>query len=626
MKTLVVAEKPSVARDIARVLGVNGKGEGCIVGENTVVTWAIGHLVTLREPDEIDDKYKKWRMDTLPILPECIPLKVIWKTKDQYHCVKSLMNSPDIESIVCATDSGREGELIFRYIYQLAGCHKPVKRLWISSMTDDSIKAGFEKMKPSKDYDSLYLSARCRSEADWLVGMNASRVFSLKYNALLSIGRVQTPTLSLIVKRDLEISSFIPEDYYELTADFGDYKGTWFDEKTQKSRIDSEKKAKEIETLVKGKEAVCVESTREEKRKPPERLYDLTTLQREANRKYGFGADKTLNIAQALYEKHKLITYPRTDSRYLTNDMEKKVEKTLLNLPEPFQSFVKAILPIRKAERIYNEAKVSDHHAIIPTERRANLGALSADEAKIYDMIARRLVSAHYPDYVYTAAKIITDAVGQKFKSLGNMPLQEGWRALYKDDSGDKEDGEELPVINVGDKRMVKKTRVKAQKTKPPKPYTDDTLLKAMEDAGKTIEDEELREEMKDSGLGTPATRAAIITRIVQVGYAKRVGKKIESTEKGRLLISVVPEELKSAATTGKWERALTKMLGLTEREEMDYKEKRFMDSIRRFSCYLVDYAKTKAPYVKFPEEQYKKRRKTTSSLQTKGGRKKENG
>lgn len=602
MKTLVVAEKPSVGRDIARVLGVKGNGNGFLSSDTHVITWAVGHLVGLCEPDEVDEKYKKWRMDLLPMLPEKIPLKVFKQTQTQFNVVKKLMNDPDISEIICATDSGREGELIFRYIYTCAGCKKPVKRLWVSSMTDAAIKAGLDSMKPGEAYDSLYLSARCRSEADWLVGMNASRAFSLKYNAHLSVGRVQTPTLAILVKRDLEIARFVPEEYYEVTCDFGDYKGTWIDE-NQKTHIQRKEKADEIKKKVSGKIGKIVESTRDEKRKPPEKLYDLTTLQREANRKFGFSADKTLKLAQSLYETRKMITYPRTDSSYLPDDMIPKVQRTLNLLPEPYAQYVKAIAPVKTAKRIYDDSKVTDHHAIIPTDRRAEIGILSEDERKIFDLIARKLIAAHYPDYVYSSTKIITDVEGEKFKTQGNMPISEGWRALYKGEEKKKEDEGEIPLLKSGDERKVQKVTSKQQKTKPPSPHTDDTLLKAMEDAGKTIEDEELREKMKDSGLGTPATRAATITRLIDVGYAERKGKQIFSTEKGKLLVKVTPEEMTSALTTGKWERALSRMSLITEKDEMERKEKRFMESIQRFCIYLVDYARTKAPYQKFPEE-----------------------
>lgn len=612
MKTLVVAEKPSVGRDIARVLGVKGNGQGFLSSDTHIVTWAVGHLVGLSEPDEVDEKYKKWRMDLLPMLPEKIPLKVIYQTRAQYAVVKKLMNDKDIAEIICATDSGREGELIFRYIYDLAGCKKPVKRLWVSSMTDAAIKAGLDSMKPSEAYDALYLSARCRSEADWLVGMNASRAFSLKYNAHLSVGRVQTPTLALLVKRDKEISEFVPEEYYEVTADFGDYKGMWMDE-NQKTRVKSKEQAEEIKKRVSGKRGRVVESTRDEKRKPPEKLYDLTTLQREANRKFGFSADKTLKIAQTLYETRKMITYPRTDSSYLPDDMIEKVHKTLNLLPEPYQGYVKAISPVKQAKRIYDNTKISDHHAIIPTDKRANCAVLTEDERKIYDLIARRLIQAHYPDYVYSSTKIITDVEGDRFRTQGNMPISEGWRALYRDDDKkkEKEDEKEIPLLSPGDERDVRRVTVKQQKTKPPSPHTDDTLLKAMEDAGKTIEDEALREKMKESGLGTPATRAATITRLIDVGYAQRKGKQIFSTEKGRTLISVTPEEMTSALTTGKWERALSRMALIQEKSEMERKEHRFMESIQRFCVYLVDYAKTKAPRATFPQEERKTKKKT---------------
>ncbi len=608
MKQLIVAEKPSVGRDIARVLGVKNKNDGYLENEEYIVTWALGHLVTLSEPDEIDQRYAHWRMSELPMLPTDIPLKVISKTRSQFSTVKKLMASTDVSSIICATDSGREGELIFRYIYQMAKCTKPVMRLWISSMTDISIKAGLSNMKPSKDYDALYLSARCRSLADWLVGMNASRAFTLKYGALLSIGRVQTPTLALLVKRDNEIAAFVPEDYWVLTADFGDYTGQYIDPETKQARLSTKERADSIKKEVAGKTGVITECVREEKRVPTELLYDLTSLQREANRKYGYPADKTLNIAQSLYETRKLITYPRTDSRYLTHDMVDKVAKTLKILGEPFAPFVAEIGKPAVTKRIYDDSKVSDHHAIIPTEKRADNIALTPDERNIYDMVARRFTAAHMKDYVYTAARILTEVNGHTFKTTGSTPVSEGWKALYRDEKkSDKENEAQLPNVSVGDNRTVQKVSLKAQKTKPPSPHTDDTLLKAMEDAGKTIEDEEMREKMKEAGLGTPATRAAIITRLTNVGYAQRRGKQIFSTDKGKLLISVAPEELTVALTTGKWERALTRMAKLTDDNEMHLREQKFMDSIKRYCVYLVDYAQHKAPSVAFPKEDRQK-------------------
>ena len=405
-KKLIVAEKPSVARDIARVLGVKERGQGCLVGGEYIVTWAIGHLVSLCEPGEADPRWAKWNMADLPMLPERIPLKVLPGTKDQFAVIKGLMLSKDVDSLICATDSAREGELIFRYIYQMAGCKKPVERLWISSMTDAAIRQGFAELKPASFYDSLYESARCRSEADWLVGMNASRAFSLAYNAHLSVGRVQTPTLNLIVKRDLEIERFVPVDYWEIRANFGDYEGLWINPETKDTRCMDEARAKAVREAVAGKEAVVVESKVEQKKLPPPQLYDLTSLQREANKKLGYSADKTLKLAQSLYETHKLITYPRTDSRYLPDDMKPKIAATLKKLPAAYGEFVNApqLNWNMKSKRFYDNSKISDHHAIVPTDKTADSRSLSRDEALLFDMIARRLIAVHYPYYEYEAA------------------------------------------------------------------------------------------------------------------------------------------------------------------------------------------------------------------------------
>ncbi len=621
MKKLIVAEKPSVARDIARVLGVRGKADGYIDGENYAVTWALGHLVALCDPNEVDEKYRKWSMQTLPMLPDSIPLKVLPKTKGQFSTVKKLMNSKEIDSIICATDSAREGELIFRYIYQMAGCKKSVERLWISSMTDAAIQQGFESLKPASAYDSLYASARCRSEADWLVGMNASRAFTLKYDVLLSVGRVQTPTLALLVERDLEIENFVPKDYWEVRANFGDYEGLYYDPELKETRVYDKERAEQIRKSVAGKTGEVVESEREMKRMPPPQLFDLTSLQREANRRYGFSADKTLKLAQALYETHKLLTYPRTDSRYLPPDMKGKVEHALKNVPAGLQPFVQAeqLNWNMNSSRVYDAAKISDHHAIVPTEKKANLSSLTADEAALYDMVARRLIAVHYPNYEYESARVMTLVENYLFKSTGSMPVQEGWRALYRDEKAAAKKAQEamLPQLNAGDRRKVSRTSVKAQKTKPPVPHTDASLLNLMENAGREIEDEKLREQMKSSGLGTPATRAATIERLIDVGYARRSGKSIVSTEKGRKLIAVAPVQITSAVTTGKWERALSDLAAGTDPAVRTAKAERFMQGIRRFSVFLVDAAKAAPTDVRFPPEERKKkpvRRKTAAA------------
>ena len=482
-------------------------------------------------------------------------------------------------------------------------------------MTDAAIRKGFEELKPASCYDALYESARCRSVADWLVGMNASRAYSLRYNAHLSIGRVQTPTLNLIVKRDLEIENFVPQDYWEIRASFGDYEGLWVNPETKETRAPTQELADQVKSeCKKGTPAVVAESEAEIKRMPPPQLFDLTTLQREANRKFGYSADKTLKLAQALYERHKLLTYPRTDSRYLSDDMAPKVRATLQKLPEPYAAYISApeMNLSMHTKRFYDNSKISDHHAIVPTEKLPKLESLTVDERNIYDMVVRRLIAAHYPNYEYEAAKILTQVGAHTFKSTGSAPVKEGWRALYRGEKAEK--GEVLlPKLRPGEARKVEKISSKACKTKPPQPHNDASILKMMENAGRDIEDETLREQMKDSGLGTPATRAAIIERLIQVGYAKRSGKSLVSTEKGRKLIQVVPEQISSAVTTGKWEKALSAMAGFDDVELRNAKSARFLDGINKFSIFLVDAARSASPAVHFESDYKPKARKAAS-------------
>ena len=596
----VLAEKPSVARDIARVLGANTPGKGCLKGGGYVVTWAVGHLVTQVNPEEIDARWKTWRQDTLPMLPENIPLKVIAQSRDQFQCVKTILNAPQVDSVICATDAGREGELIFRRIYQMAGCRKPFRRLWISSMTEEAIQEGFADLRDGADYDGLYASALCRSDADWLVGMNGSRAFTLRYDSLLSVGRVQTPTLSILVKRALEIRNFVPENYWEVQADFGGYRGTWID-KDGKTRIPDEKTAKEIVSAVTGREGEVLEVSTERKRVPPPLLYDLTTLQREANARYGFTAQKTLNLAQALYEKHKLLTYPRTDSRYLSHDMRPKVQGILKGMPEPLHALVlspdKAVDP---GKRVYDDAKLTDHHAIIPTGRRP--GTLTADEQKLYEMVARQLIAAFYPDMEYDAMSAVTGVGEHKFLSRGRAVIAQGWQAANPPLRSKPKKGEEeqaLPQLQKGQRVPVKSAKAVAKKTTPPSPYTENTLLAAMENAGKFVENEELRRQMKERGLGTPATRAAIIERLIAVDYVRREKKALIPTDKGIRLIAVAPEQLSSPETTGRWEKGLSDIAA----GKMD--PNRFMQSIRRYCAFLCQYAVT-APPQDFPKREFK--------------------
>jgi len=608
---LIVAEKPSVARDIARVLGASERGEGYYAGGTYRVTWAIGHLVSLAEPEEIDAKWKRWRQEDLPILPEQIPLKVLPKTKKQYTIVKRLMLSKDCEGLVCATDAGREGELIFRYVARMAGCKKPVQRLWISSMTDEAIREGFAAMKPGEAYDRLYESARCRSEADWLVGMNASRAFTLRYDALLSIGRVQTPTLALLVRRHHEIAAFTPKDYWTVTADFGDYTGQWLDEKTKEKRVYDVARAQDIAARTRGRQAVVESASREAKKEWPPYLYDLTSLQRDANRLLGFTAKKTLEVAQKLYEEYKLLTYPRTDSRHLPRDMVGRTRSAVQALPEAYAQHSAPLLNREKLpmpRRIFDDAKVTDHHAIIPTGKKADLEKLPPDVGHLFDLVARRLLAAFYPDHLYDGVRVLTRCEGEPFESVGREVKQEGWKAVYRDmpsgrGSKPREEEPSLPALCEGEERVAQKVTVKAEKTKPPAPHTDASLLSAMEHAGREIEDETLRESMKGSGLGTPATRAAIIERLLTVGYAERKGRAVLATEKGVQLIAVVPPDIASPETTGRWEKALSDITGGSMEPE------RFLVGIRRLASSLVESAKKAPEDVQFQREERKGRR-----------------
>ncbi len=614
-KIVVLAEKPSVGRDIARVIGCTTRGDGCLIGEQYIVTWAVGHLVTLAEPDEMDEKYKKWSFSTLPILPETIPLKVISATKSQFSTVKKLINDKETDSLICATDAGREGELIFRYIYEKAGCKKPFRRLWISSMTDEAIREGFQSIRPGNDYDGLYESARCRSKADWLVGMNASRAFTLKYDALLSVGRVQTPTLAILVKRRKEIENFKPEGFCTVTADFGDYRGVYFHEKLEPdTHLKTKAEAETIAAAVKGKTGTVTQAETIRKKEWPPQLYDLTSLQRDANRLLGFTADKTLKTAQSLYETHKALTYPRTDSRYLPPDMIPRVVQTMKLLSENYQKYVPGALTGGKlpvSKRTIDASKVTDHHAILPTSRKADVSRFSEDERNLYDLVARRMLAAFYPVCEYDATKVITTVGEHSFRTNGRVTVVNGWHdvpplekppKVKKAPKPEEEEEGQLPPLAEGDTREVKKTQIREDKTKPPAPHTDASLLAAMETAGKDLEDEELVRLMKGSGIGTPATRAAIIERLIKVGYASRRGKTLNATDKGVMLIDVMPPEIASPETTGRWELALHEITD--GKQDPD----RFMDGIRKMSAFLVDYARDQAKPLAFPPDERRKR------------------
>ena len=606
MKTLIIAEKPSVGRDIARVLGCKQKADGYLHNDQYIISWAIGHLVSLKEPDDYDPALKKWKMNDLPIIPTEMGLRALPKTTKQLNLLKKLMNSKEVTQIICATDSGREGELIFRYIYQWAKCKKPVKRLWISSLTDAAITDGLAKMKDAREYDNLFASARCRAEADWLVGMNATRAFTIKCGELLPMGRVQTPTLALIVDRHHEITAFVPQKYWEVKATFATengemYTGMYFakiplpgGEFEHQTRIPTEAIAKSIADKVKNSPGKIHSVQTEEKHQLPPQLFDLTELQRECNRALGFSAQKTLTIAQSLYETHKLITYPRTDSRYLSRDMAPKLAPILKSAPAPYDALAAAILALPvlpTGPRIINDAKVTDHHAIIPTGSKKPLTSLSADERAVYDRIMRSFIAVFHPAYVYDVTTVITVAVAEHFRSRGKTDRRPGWKAVYadiKNEKPEKPDTEEdatLPPLEENQPVTTRGTDVLHKKTQPPKPYTEATLLSAMEHAGRFVEDEALKEALKQSGLGTPATRANMIEKLISSDYIRRDKKNLIPTEKGIRLINIVPPEMRRPETTGKWERGLSRIA----RGEMD--DAKFMDSIRRYVTYLVGEA-----------------------------------
>ncbi|HBQ28629.1 DNA topoisomerase III [Peptococcaceae bacterium SCADC1_2_3] len=566
MKALVLAEKPSVAREIARVLKCNVKNKGFLEGPQFVVTWALGHLVTLAEPDDYDKKYKEWRLEDLPMLPANMKLKVIRQTSHQFQVVRNLMKREDLKELVIATDAGREGELVARWIMVLSDWKKPFKRLWISSQTDDAIREGFAGLKAGTAYNNLYDAAVCRAEADWLIGLNVTRALTCKFNAQLTAGRVQTPTLAMIVNREAEIKQFVPVDFWTIRADFGDYFGDWRNQ-AGNSRIFNYTQTEEIAAKLKGHQGVIKEVRTEGKSEPAPLAYDLTELQRDANKRYGFSAQKTLSILQDLYEQHKLVTYPRTDSRYITSDIVPTLPARLKSITVvPYAELVKPLLqkPLMPTKRFVDNNKVSDHHAIIPTEKPLQLTSLKTEERNLYDLIVRRFIAVLYPPYRYDQTTLITVINGENFYSRGKVVKDQGWRAVTsKSAEKDALNDDALPeqtltLSKKGDPKQVKGCKINKSKTKPPARYTEATLLTAMESPGKFIEDEELREAMKGSGLGTPATRAEIIEKLLYNNYIERQGKELVPTSKGTQLIKLVAPALKTPELTAQWEQRLS--------------------------------------------------------------------
>lgn len=568
MKSLVLAEKPSVARELARVLHCSHKNKGYIEGPDYVVTWALGHLVSLAEPEDYDQKYKSWRMEDLPMLPDKMKLKVIKPTTSQFQVVKGLMQRGDIKDMVIATDAGREGELVARWIMAKAGWKKPFKRLWISSQTDGAIREGFARLKAGSEYNNLYDSAVCRAEADWLIGLNVTRALTCKFNTQFTAGRVQTPTLAMIVKREEEIQQFKPVDYWTIRADFGDYFGDWRGKKGQ-GRIFDQNQAQDIITRVQGQTGTITDIRREAKSDPPPLAYDLTELQRDANRRLNLSAQKTLSILQNLYQDHKLVTYPRTDSRYLSQDIVPTLPARLQAMGVgPYADLVRPLLQkkLSPGKRLVDDSKVTDHHAIIPTEQPLVLASLSLEEKKLYDLIAKRFIAVLYPPYRYDQTTLITAVNGENFHSRGKVVQDLGWRAVTAAVAEkDEQDQEKLPeqILSKqekGSRKAVKGCKLNKAKTKPPARYTEATLLTAMESPGKFIEDEELREAMKGSGLGTPATRAEIIEKLLNTFYIERNGKELVPTSKGIQLIPLAPAALRSPELTAEWEKTLTEI------------------------------------------------------------------
>ena len=652
MVQLVIAEKPSVARDLARVLEVRPSGKSCFEGKDKVVTWCIGHLVELDEPASYDGRWKAWRMDTLPMVPAEFKLRAVPSTRDQLHAVCDLLRDKRFSEVINACDAGREGELIFRYVYQLADSRIPIKRLWISSLTDEAIRHGFAALRAGRDMEALADAARCRSEADWLVGLNATRAVTIRHrrgdnSTLFSVGRVQTPTLAILVEREKQIRAFVPQDYWLLKADFTTGGGAKFPAAFvlgKVSRFANADLAETVQARAREHSAAAdplgpvVESLKQSKsREPPPLLFDLTSLQRTANKRFGLSAKATLEAAQALYERFKVLTYPRTDSRHLTGDMAKEIERIVGGVEKiaDYAGFARALLdqPPRPGKRVFDDAKVSDHHAIIPTGKPVDPKSLGRDEQRIFDLVVRRFLGAFYPDAEFAQTEVVVrvgpdagadaavaeDAASiatlpplpDRFLARGRVRIAAGWQEVagFGDEADEKagkkgkkkdEDEDEsatsiLPPLAEGE-RVTGVFATAAKKTKPPPRHTEATLLSAMENAGKLVDDEEMRAAMKDSGLGTPATRASIIETLLKRAFVMREGKHLVPTPMGIGLIEAIPvQNLVSPELTGNWEARLAR---IARGEE---KRAAFMGDIASYVKEVVDAIRVAAPMVDVP-------------------------
>lgn len=600
MKALIIAEKPSVARDIARVLRCGKKLNGALEGEKYVVTWGLGHLVTLADPEDYDPKYKEWKMEDLPMMPDRFKLEVIKQTGKQYQAVKTQLHRGDVGEVIIATDAGREGELVARLILEKAGNKKPAKRLWISSVTDKAIKEGFSKLKDSREYDNLYDAAMCRAEADWLVGINATRALTCKYNAQLSCGRVQTPTLAIIAAREEEIKTFVPRPFYGISAKCGKpaVAFTWRDEKSKSSRTFDRDRVEALLTRIKSeREALVTEVKSTLKKADAPQLYDLTELQREANRRFSYSAKETLNIMQRLYENHKVLTYPRTDSRYLSSDIVPSIKERLEACGVGPYRRLAGRLANKKIEgkpSFVDDKRVTDHHAIIPTEQFVQLDHMTVDERRIYDLVVRRFLAVLYPPFEYEQTELTVEIGGEAFAARGKTVKAPGWREVYESQEEEEEEEQEikeqsLPSLKKGDRLTDLSLTMTEGQTKPPAPFNEATLLSAMENPVSYMgtKDRDMAKTLGETGgLGTVATRADIIEKLFSSFLLEKRGKDIFLTSKARQLLTLVPEDLKKPELTARWEMRLSEIAG------GKLKRGAFMKDIRLYSQDLIHQIK----------------------------------
>lgn len=595
MKSLIIAEKPSVARDIARVLHCTRSQDGVIEGDKYIVTWGLGHLVTLADPEDYDPQYKEWKMDNLPMMPDKFKLEVIKQTGKQYRVVKTQIHRNDVNEIIIATDAGREGELVARLILEKAGSKKPTKRLWISSVTDKAIKEGFANLKDGRQYDNLYDAAMCRAEADWLVGINATRALTCKYNAQLSCGRVQTPTVAIIAKREEEIKNFIPKPYYGITAKCQNpsLTFTWREEGKGSYRSFDKSRVEALLAKMKAeKEGLVTDVKSVPKKTYSPQLYDLTELQRDANRRFNYSAKETLNIMQRLYENHKVLTYPRTDSRYLSSDIVPSIKERLEACSVgPYRKLAGRLInkKIEAKPSFVDDKKVSDHHAIIPTEQFVQMDHMTIDERKIYDLVVRRFLAVLYPPFEYEQTEILVDIGGENLVARGKTVKTSGWREVYEDQAEEEDETElkeqNLPQVKKGDHLLSLTLLLTEGKTKPPAPFNEATLLTAMENPVSYMEtkDKDMAKTLGETGgLGTVATRADVIEKLFSSFLLEKKGKDIHITSKAKQLLTLVPEDLKKPELTADWEMKLSEIAKGTR------KRASFMKDIRQYSEELI--------------------------------------